>query len=106
MVYSRVSRYSYGIVKTPAFDFNEHNPEDKMWDPACGIWRAHQIEWLLRKGQEFEEGSTLTTEDQRTIQVRLRNLGRRKFYDVLLYCGKEIPPQHYTNGSLPNTSPF
>jgi hypothetical protein len=49
MIDSRVSRYSYGVVKTPAFDFNEHNPEDKTWDPAAGIWRAYQVEWLLKK---------------------------------------------------------
>jgi hypothetical protein len=49
MIESRVSRYSYGVVKTPAFDFNEHNPDDKTWDPAAGIWRAYQVEWLLKK---------------------------------------------------------
>ena len=98
MIQSRMSRYSYGIVKMPAFDPSEHHPNASVWDSNDGFWRAQKIEWILKKGDEIKDGRKISIEEQRTIQVRFLDLGRRKFYDVILYCANDNPPQSFTNG--------
>ncbi|KAI0439053.1 hypothetical protein F4803DRAFT_568959 [Xylaria telfairii] len=53
-VNTRVARLSYGWQYSEVFSPHIHDIRDKRWDDIDGIWKAHhQMEWVIRRGQDI-----------------------------------------------------
>ncbi|KAG9649800.1 hypothetical protein KCU95_g15447, partial [Aureobasidium melanogenum] len=97
-VTSRLSRYSYGYMAMTPFENGKHLPSDLYHDPVDGVDKAqNQMWWLLKRGQEIEDGAELEASVHHSIQVGFWDNGERPFEKKLLFSADEIPPTRITD---------
>ncbi|KAG9557021.1 hypothetical protein KCU71_g11127, partial [Aureobasidium melanogenum] len=97
-VTSRLSRYSYGYSVMTPFENDKHLLSDLYYDRVEGVNKAkNQMRWLLKRGQEIEDGAEVEASVYHSIQVGFWDNGERPFEKRLLFSADETPPTRVTD---------
>ncbi|KAL8838117.1 MAG: hypothetical protein Q9170_002258 [Blastenia crenularia] len=92
-VTSRLSRYSYGMVFDQPYDERFHRIDEVYMSYDDGAYLARdQMEWLLKRGDEVEEGRILETSCEQIVKVGFFDKGMEMFSSELFYNDEAIPP--------------
>ncbi|KAL8953266.1 MAG: hypothetical protein Q9222_000871 [Ikaeria aurantiellina] len=97
-VTSRLSRYSFGMVFDQPYDENYHHIDEVYLSHDDGAYLARdQMEWLLKRGEEVEEGRILDTSCEQIVKVGFFDKGLEMFSSDLFYSDEPIPPRRMSS---------
>ncbi|KAL8759425.1 MAG: hypothetical protein Q9199_000795 [Rusavskia elegans] len=105
-VTSRLSRYSYGLLVDQYYDERVHHIDDIYLDYDTGGYLARdQMTWLLKRGDEVEEGRFLETSCEQIVKVGFWDNGLEMFSSDLFYNDESTPPTRLTDSKSNQSNP-